>query len=126
MQRYADNEFVDESPMMLDEPVLPLVRPRRSTFDEELWAARGDAYALMAADDVELEHVLRRPNRARRAFVRLVGWVAVAGVLWAGWQVATFESARRAMIEWGTMGFGQEAHALGRNVQGVVETLQRP
>jgi len=87
------------------EPVMPLVRRRdsspwsqpRPTFDDAYWDR------LLDDDDEQAASEWKR-RRPRRVAVRMLGWAALAGVIWGAVFMTGFAPARRAILEWGTLG----------------------
>ena len=103
-----------------EEPVLPLVRRRAPAHLEEPspWSARERRAFDHAYLDALLEEEERvaadwKRRRPRRIAVRILGWTALAGLIWGAVLLTAFGAARRAMVEWGTLG-SAEAAALVR------------
>lgn len=102
-----------------EEPVLPLVR-RRQAFDPEEpspWSARErvafdhDYLESLLAEEERIDADWRR-RRPRRIAVRILGWTALAGLIWGAVLMTAFGPARRAIVEWGTLGSNEAAALL--------------
>jgi hypothetical protein len=102
-----------------DEPVLPLVHrrepipeePSLSTWTKDRMSFDDVYFASLAEEEERIEAEWKR-RRPRRIAVRVVGLAALAGIIWTAVLVVGVGPARRAIVEWGTLGSDTAAAAV--------------